>query len=154
MTNVYCNILPNATNSCAWQKQMAENEALHDMHANPSVPLWPMFIRAEAIHQGLISSNISHLHKRIIQFADDTNYTFPFECLSAEQQQEILETSLWYEKEIVPNFFSSPLGEQELRKGFDKAVKGKKLCSVNTTHVFQDEQWLKFFAKLQDTRTE
>lgn len=147
MTNMYCDILPNATNSCAWQKHKAENETLHDMHANPSLPLWPIFIRSEAIRQSLIPSNISDLDEQIMKFADDMNYTLPFECLSAEEEQDILETSLRYEKEMVPDFFNSPLGKQELLKGFDEAVKGKKLCSVNTTHVLQDEQWLKFFSK-------
>jgi len=145
MTNVYCNILPNATNACAWYKEKLESEVMEDAHANPSVPVWPMTVAEEAKYRGFRSARQVDIKDRIMKYANEINYTLPLECVTPREEQEILETSLRYEKAMVPEFFASPLGEQELRNGFEKAVKDKKLCSVNTTHVFQDEQWLRFF---------
>lgn len=149
MSNVYCNILPNATNTCASNKE----KATANVHANPSVFLWPMAIADEATRRGFTLGDRRGILERIITFSNKIKYTLPLECVSPEEQQEILETTLNYEKALVPEFFESPLGEQELRKGFEEALKENKLCSVNTTHVFEDEQWLNFFSVEKVVRT-
>jgi len=146
MTDVYCSIIPNATHSCTWAKKKAL-EAAGGIHANPSVPLWPRTIADEASILGLTSVSREALQKCIVKFACDINYTLPLTCLSHVEEQEILAKTIKYEKAMVPEFYESPLGEKILLEGFEKAVKHKKFCSVNKTHVFQDEQWLSFFSE-------
>jgi flagellar biosynthesis component FlhA len=114
-------------------------------HANPSVVLWPLAVADEAMHQGLTLRNQRNIVERITTYAQEINYTLPYECLSSREVQEILETSLQHERTVVPEFFKSSLGEQELCKGFQQAVKDKKLCSVSATSVLEDKRWLDFF---------
>ena len=141
MADVYCNIIPNAPHACAWYTNQLLTNALEKQHANPSVPLWPKVIAAEASRKGLPSVK----EKNIIKFATEINYALPLKCISGDEQKQILEKSLKDEKEMLPEFFASPLGKKELRKGFAKAMEEHKFCSVDAATVLNDKTWQSFF---------
>jgi thymidylate kinase len=153
MTKVYCDILPNATNTCEWYKKKVEMEAGETRHENPSISIWPRFVVSEAKHQGFTFPNNVNLEQSVKMFANRSNYTLPMQCVSPREEQEILETSLEHEKAMVPEFFESPLGEEKLRKGFEQVLKEKKLCSVDAKRVLQDERWLGFFNSVRQTQS-
>lgn len=82
MTQVYCDILSDATNSCAWHKKHVQaSNAREANHTNPSVLLWPLAVADEAIHQGLTLRNQRNIAERITTYAQEINYTLPYECL-------------------------------------------------------------------------
>jgi hypothetical protein len=154
MSNVYCDMMSNATHSCQWHTTMLQQQeddsavtALSITKANPSVPLWPLAIANEAVHRGLvaIATNITVLAQQVQAFARSIDYTLPLACLSQEEEAEILNQALRYEEALLPDFFHSPHGEAQLRTEFDGLVKANKLCSVNAAHVVRDARWRAFW---------
>lgn len=145
MTQVYCDILPNATNTCESHKKQLEVNASESTRANPSIPLWPIRIEKEARRRGFVTGAETNLQERIVKFANETNYTLPLICISPKEQEDILQISLRHEQALVPEFFASPLGELELRKGFQQALEDNSFCSVDVAQIFDDKQWLDFF---------
>lgn len=153
MTNMFCNILPNATHACSWNTQQqvvaASNHNAVSSRQNPSVPLWPRALVENARQKGFPTVREEH----VVDFANKINYTLPFQCISRQEEEQILQMTLEYEKYIVPDFFESSLGEVELRKDFHKALELKRFCSVNTSMMLDDEIWLRFFANQQQPIT-
>lgn len=145
MTNVFCNVIPHATHSCTRSKIEKETGK-----ANPSIPLWPKAVSEEARFQRLTFENVETLANDITEFASTINYAVPLKCLLPQVQQSILDKSLQYEKDLVPDFFQSPLGEGILRQEFEAAVQAKKFCSVDVAQVLEDERWQSFFQKRQN----
>lgn len=142
MTQIYCDILPNATYSCLWHKEQEE-----DKRTNPSIDLWPVAIASEAIFRNLTATNVTHLSQKVQARVKETNYALPSQCLSLKEQQVILEQALNYEKNLMPEFFRSPNGESKLRKGFARCCRNDKFCSVDASSVVRNKQWQDFFTK-------
>mmetsp|Transcript_31149 Transcript_31149/g.53230 ORF Transcript_31149/g.53230 Transcript_31149/m.53230 type:complete len:432 (-) Transcript_31149:38-1333(-) len=146
MTNVYCNILPNAMHSCKWHKKQLQRTLSE--RANPSVPTWPFAIAATAMDDGLRArTNITLLSEEVQAYSTGINYTLPLICLSESEQESLLNESLQFEEELFPDLFHSLHGETELRKSFTKVVQKNELCSVDAASVIQDEKWRAFFSQ-------
>ena len=60
----------------------------------------------------------------------------------------LLQQSMDYEQQILPDFYKSPLGKTTLQQDFWKAVHKDKFCSVNAKAVLQQNVWKHFFENL------
>ena len=59
----------------------------------------------------------------------------------------LLDVSIRAERELVPDFFSSPRGETELKLDFEKRSK-TTLCEVDIAAMLNESGWKQFFTKL------
>jgi len=67
---------------------------------------------------------------------------FPFECLYEFENRRLQEVSLAYEKSMLPMFFASPRGENNLKEAFFHW----RFCSVDTKEILQGSDWKCLFA--------
>lgn len=106
--------------------------------ANPSVPIWPMaLVKRAKMNDILLKKN------QVIQFANSINYTFPYTCLTAAEQDAIWKKTYMDEQSMVPDFFHP----NKLKQDFKRALQKHKFCSVDVAQVLQDTQWSDFFQR-------
>ena len=67
---------------------------------------------------------------------------FPFECLHGFENLRLQEVSLAYEKSMLPMFFASPRGENNLKEAFSHW----RFCSVDAKEILQGSDWKFLFA--------
>jgi hypothetical protein len=72
----------------------------------------------------------------------------PLTCPTKLELMSLLQQSMDYEEEILPDFYKSPLGKTALQDDFWKAVQNDKFCSVNVQAALQQEEWQRFFQNL------
>ena len=65
----------------------------------------------------------------------------PLECLYSFEKRRLLEVSLTYEKRMLPGFFATPRGEEDLRKSFSNW----NFCSVDTNTILESPKWAFIF---------
>ena len=61
----------------------------------------------------------------------------PVECLYRFEVDRLLEVSLAYEKSLLPDFFESELGANDLREEYGKW----RFCSIDTSAIVGDPRW-------------
>jgi hypothetical protein len=66
--------------------------------------------------------------------------------MEQESLEAFLAESMRLERELVPDFYAAH--EEQHRKNFWNAAAKNKFCSVNTTAVLIDPDWLSLFAQL------
>jgi hypothetical protein len=72
-------------------------------------------------------------------------------CVSETNMDKLLNRSLQYEYETLPDFFHSALGEPILRSDFAKSRSKTKFCSIDVDAALgqhHDEWWRDFFASI------
>ncbi|KAL3905066.1 MAG: hypothetical protein SGILL_009827, partial [Bacillariaceae sp.] len=74
-----------------------------------------------------------------------TPFDLPLTCPSSLELQPFLDRSLLYEQEFFPDFYSSSLGRPVMEAKFWKDIDKQKFCSVNTTAVLAQSDWIRFF---------
>jgi hypothetical protein len=62
--------------------------------------------------------------------------------------EALLAESMRLERELVPDFYAAH--EEQHRKSFRNAAAKNKFCSVNTTAVLIDPDWLSLFEHLKE----
>jgi hypothetical protein len=69
--------------------------------------------------------------------------SLPYICPGKQQLENILKRSLELEKLLLPEFYASPLGEEEHKRLFwDVWLKENKFCWVDIERLFQNaESW-------------
>ena len=72
----------------------------------------------------------------------------PRECLSASEQNLLLDFSLAVEKLLLPDDYASGGGD-DLRKDFEKARTKNKFCSVDIDKIMRNSQWQFLFDEQQ-----
>ena len=80
------------------------------------------------------------------------NVTPPLDCLSTNEEEALLKATKLTEKQIVPEFFSSPLGEAALETEFRDASDRKVFCNINFDEMLKDQAWDKVLLKLKSGR--
>jgi hypothetical protein len=78
-----------------------------------------------------------------------SSWDLPNECLRDDELLILLEESHKYEKMLLPDFYSSPIGNKSLEKDFDE--KKSRWCSVKTNDMLNNAQWAFLFHPLSDT---
>jgi hypothetical protein len=69
--------------------------------------------------------------------------------MSEVQLQQLLEMSLKFEQDVVPDWANEPGREDEHRAAFHSYVDKKKFCNIDANEVLKDEEWQSFFKYLR-----
>ena len=70
----------------------------------------------------------------------------PLQCLTKQEQDDLLEKSLEQERTSFPQFFASPLGEKGLVMDFQDYVATNRFCSVDVDQLLDSSStWETFF---------
>jgi hypothetical protein len=169
LSNLYCNVLSHARNSCkmaAKKEQLAENHkdvttaesVNHDIQVNEEHSYVELALGAYMKGRltlplgssGLFHSQVKHWAKAIRSKLNHSTLSFsdlPIECLEDFEMQRLLQVSLSYERALLPDFFASDMGESDLRSDFAK----RTFCSVDVAATLQDRQW-EFLFDLDETQ--
>jgi hypothetical protein len=113
-------------------------------------------IAVDAVDRGLLNQtkfdrplvvrSIEQYHKKKLG-----SRPLPLECMDQVSLEAFLAESLRMERELVPDFYAAH--EEQHRKNFWDAAAKNKFCSVNTTAVLIDPDWLSLFAHLKKEST-
>jgi hypothetical protein len=170
-TNFYCHVLHDAHNACkaAVDREQASSEPLEMKHQefaqlNPTVPFKP----AQAFEEIAVAAyTAGRLHfddiqpkkkfsKQIILWMDMIHSALqkkkipianlPMECLYQFEIDRLLEVSLAYEKALLPGFFASSNGADNLENEYSRW----RFCSMDTAAILQDPQWGFLFEAASD----
>jgi hypothetical protein len=147
-SNFFCEILPNAPNTC--------HDPLHQTNRqsfNPSIPMDYQLIAVDAVDRGLLGQSkfnrsqvvtiLEQHHKGMLE-----SRPLPLECMDQASLEAFLAESMRLERELVPDFYAAH--EEQHRKSFWNAAAQNKFCSVNTTAVLIDPDWLSIFVQLEN----
>jgi hypothetical protein len=161
--NFLCNVLDHADNSCKAVMDIQDvyevlDEPMHQEFAqasNSPVPfklqtaLEDIVISAYGVGK-LNSPGFNSGKERADQFQawitmtqqamedkDMTVEDLPFECLYDFEGRRLLQVSLEYEKSMLPKFFESVGGEEDMKKKF----KHWRFCSVDTKEIIKSSSW-------------
>ena len=161
--NFLCNVLDHADNSCKAVMDIQDvyevlDEPMHQEFAqasNSPVPfklqtaLEDIVISAYGVGK-LNSPGFNSGKERADQFQawitmtqqamedkDMTVEDLPFECLYDFEGRRLLQVSLEYEKSMLPKFFESVEGEEDMKKKF----KHWRFCSVDTKEIIESSSW-------------
>jgi hypothetical protein len=145
-SNFVCEILPNAANAC----QASLNQTKQNF--NPSSQMDYQLIAVDAVDRGLLGKSkldrgrvvqtIKQYHKKELG-----SRPLPLECMDQVSLEAFLAESMRLERELVPEFYAAH--EEQHRKNFWNAAAKNKFCSINTTAVLIDPDWLSLFARLK-----
>ena len=166
-TNFYCSVLHGAPNSCndAFHREHenTSNSTWDEGHSWMSLPaiLAPSIALEDIVIKAFTGGRLSFdaaqprekfmdqvllwtemiaiaLHEKGIPIEQ-----LPMECLYKFERIRLLEASLAYEKDLLPEFFASHRGARDLKNEFEKQT----FCSVDTAVILSDPQWDFFFAE-------
>ena len=149
VTNFMCDSVPEATNCC----NRLRKGALEIPLENASVNLDHDIIAVEARNRGMLQKRLSRpeVVAAVSTFIEKTNKEIPRKC-DHEMIEEIRGWLLDSEKEL---FYENWTEDQtsELQQIYDVYLEKGKLCDVDLTKVFADEDWMDFFASLDNRPT-
>jgi len=143
----YCDAMPDAKTTCENVKKS------NDVTSNPSKHLEYMVLLNEAKRRGYIkrtpkSKEYKVALEKVQKHQEETlklsSDDFAMKCPPPKVLEKLLAKSLHFEKQIVPEFFSSPLGEAALRADFEKKST-RKLCSIDIEAILETPDWREFF---------
>jgi hypothetical protein len=146
-SNFLCEILPNAPNTC--QASLNQTE---EKNANPSKSLDYQLIAVDAVDRGLLEQSKFN-RTRVVQYLEQyhkeklESRPLPLECMDQVSLEALLAESMRLERELVPDFYAAH--EEQHRKNFWNAAAKNKFCSVNTTAVLIDPDWLSLFCAIR-----
>ncbi len=81
---------------------------------------------------------------------DRSSRDFKLQCPLSSVLEDILQTWVEAERELVPDFFASDDGEVELKRDFEVCTK-TSLCNVDIMATFESSEWGDFFQSLAET---
>ncbi len=172
-TNFYCHILHDAHNAC---KDAVDRETslfgsdhfemkYQDFpQKNPKLPLKPSQafeeIAIAAFEAGRLHFDQSLSRKKFtkqilmwmemihsaLQSKDTPITDLPKECLYQFEIDRLLEVSLAYEKALLPGYFDSPRGAEDLKHQYSKW----SFCSVDTSRILNDPKWAFLFERASE----
>ena len=86
--------------------------------------------------------------KRVVRFFDGED-NIPTVCFSDDQLSELLEMSLRFEKELLPEWFAMDGVEDDHRKGFQEYVDRGKYCEWDVEKMMENERLREWALALQ-----
>jgi len=153
----YCDTMPHAEHTCNKVKSMKKVKS-NSSKSNAYMALRTLALAAKE------KDYIDLKTEKDIQFAmeqiqnhqentlGNSVNNFKFICPSKEQYDILLQKSLQFEKELMPDFFASPIGEAELRSHFEETK--AKMCSVDHEEIINSKEWIEFFSSLKTSIAE
>jgi hypothetical protein len=154
VASFYCHMMPEATKACAARTRVGTKA-----HLNSAVNLNYDILAVAAYEQGLIQTEIpgntrnqmagAAQHRQEKMLHKSGTMDFPMVCMSEVQLQQLLEMSLKFEQDVVPDWANEPGREDEHRAAFRSYVDEKKFCNIDANEVLKDEEWQSFFKYLR-----
>jgi hypothetical protein len=149
-----CHTLPLAPASCLYTSINATTTA--ETHSNVALNFY-MYdgLVCQAAELGYINTT-RYSRPAVAQMAQAFHQNvlhgtkLPLTCPTKLELTPLLQQSMDYEEEILPDFYKSPLGKTTLQDDFWKAVQNDKFCSVNVQAALQQEEWQRFFQTLNN----
>ena len=152
----YCDAMPHAEHTCNKVKKMIETrEKSNQSKGNTYIGYRRLALAAAAKYKEhiniqsedelniLIEQIQNHQENTLARSFDD----FKKICPLQEQYDLLLQKSLEFEKELLPDFYASPLGEAELRSDFEQSK--SKMCSIDYEEVLEIEEWANYFSSMK-----
>ncbi|KAL3914578.1 MAG: hypothetical protein SGARI_000049 [Bacillariaceae sp.] len=156
-SDLYCNVLSHAMNTCktsalkggnATDVQSAgPNKVLDKEHAFVELALGAYMkgkLSAPGAGTSGFHSQVQHWAHMIESRLEESKFTFddlPVECLEDFEMQRLLQVSLAYEQDLLPQFFASSMGESQLRSDFA----GHNFCSIDVAEALHNPVWAFLF---------
>ena len=167
--NVYCDVLPGSKNTCEKVTELINQDGKLLINKSPGSFLYQN-IAYIAHRSNLINVNTKERytvvqrkieafyrentgipeHARVNFDKSNVSSSVPkvkLKCPPQEVLDFLLDVSIRAERELVPDFFSSPRGETELKLDFEKKSK-TTLCEVDIAAMLNESEWKQFFVKL------
>ena len=145
-------LMPEAPSTClaARAREFRNTNTGKSPHRNKSSP---QNSDRDSLALALYRANLSHLTPKDLKSKLELDsfrgeMAFPTHCLSQEELEQVLEMSLQIEKDLVPEWFASPLGEAAHRKGFQAEVERNTFCSIDSRKILKDEKLKQALLKL------
>ena len=149
-TAFFCDAMPGATKVCTRNETSSKGANQAPTH------FWYDMLATKAFTEGRIPSNSTRkaVVAKMARFQEDTlglsGQEFPMICPLRKFYDTMLEESLRLEKIVMPKDQHEELESQHM-EAFEKARKSHKFCTINTTAVLEEKQWLDFFKSLAST---
>jgi hypothetical protein len=134
----------------------SSNRTKYKYTSNPSENPFCDQIAYKAYQQGIIRDLRGHrkgadriffnevIHRRLAKL-NMTPYDLPLSCPTHQELRPLLDRSLQYEREFLPDFFASAsMGRPVVETQFWKDVDQLKFCSVNTSAILEQKDWVTF----------
>jgi len=147
MKTIYCKMLPNTKHSC-----LKHSQHLIDESQNICYPPFYKLMVIQAIRKGrlpdatnleIASMELERMHQAGL------TPDIPRTCMDDEALAKLLEKSIEMEKVLVPDWFLSENGEQEIRRKF-KTFAEKELCGVGVLKVGRAKEYSDMWETLLD----
>jgi len=147
----YCNMLPGAKSACEARTRLGTKA-----HFNSAVNHNYDILAVAAYEQGLIQKEhpgntrkqmaaaAQHRQEKMLNLE---GIDFPMICMSESQLEELLQMSLKFERQILPEWAAQH--EEEHRAAFKRYVDKKKFCTIDADQVLKDDEWRSFFRYLR-----
>ena len=148
----YCNVIPHAPRACQAVQNIIQKMSLK---SNKSTPLEYQDMAYVAHHRGMIDIQSEEQMNIVIdQIRDHHEKTlnkssaeFQRNCPSKTVLENLLQTSMQAERELLPHFFASHDGEKELKRSFEVSSR-TSLCEVDIAATLKSPNWKEFFHSL------
>jgi hypothetical protein len=165
-TTFFCETLPPNTfpHACEESRQQDRQETMDGVIriANPSQSNAYDQLVMEADAAGLIPNTSENgkrrPRRRAVVLAAQTfhetilNKTvrdFPVVCPNQSELKALLKKSIDLERQILPEFHGTDLGERQHRIDFWRDVDKNLYCDIDTIKILADPQWINFFVQLR-----
>jgi len=170
-TNFYCHVLHDAHNAwkAAVKRERSASEPLEMQRqtfaqVNPILPFKPSHALEEIVIAGYMAGRLrfdgarskKKFVKQVLLWIKMVHSALqdgklsvtdlPVECLYQFEIDRLLQVSLAYEKALLPDFFSSSKGADDLKDEFARW----RFCSVDTALVLSDSRWGFLFEAASD----
>jgi hypothetical protein len=152
----YCNVFPGPqSHACKHRRHVgtpdSTNQNLsgsHNYDMLSVVAYHSNLIKNRDLPRPAVAEAARRYQEEVLNLSDKD---FPLICMSPQQLSNLLESSLEFERRVLPEWFELPQGEQQHRAQFDKYVSEHRFCSINANEAILDERWRKFFESLNST---
>jgi hypothetical protein len=152
----YCNVFPGPqSHACEHRRRIgtphSTNRNLSGSHNYDMLSVAAFqssLIKSRDLPRPAVAEAARRYQEEVLNLSDKD---FPLICMSPQQLSKLLETSIEFERRILPEWFQTPQGEQQHRAQFDKYVSEHRFCSINAKEAIRDEKWRKFFQSLNST---
>ncbi|KAL3916503.1 MAG: hypothetical protein SGILL_005147 [Bacillariaceae sp.] len=157
VSDLYCNVLSHGINSCKDARRLEANttQMVTDVVKNVldkdqsfvELALGAYMkgkLQAPDAGSSGFHSQVQHWANMIQSRLENSKFSFddlPVECLEDFEMQRLLQVSLAYERDLLPEFFASSNGESILRSDFAR----RTFCSIDAAEALHHPVWAFLF---------
>lgn len=140
-----CRLLPNAKRACKQHQEqpptmpsLNQNDAGQVNYDSLAIVAFNNLVLKKEQTRKYVRAKVKYFNE--VRLGNGPN-DFPLDCLSPDQEKELLNLSIRHAKESrLPT-----IDEEAIRKSFEKAKAKKKFCSINATLAYEIPEWKEYF---------